>query len=332
MLPKAARIVRALVFILLIVATIVFLLHVFFKHVPIAQTPVDVSLTAVKLDDMGNEIKTVPITIKGYINKHLFQEEQVMDVSISAFDGYTNFKMNNINDISGGVVDLSHGYYYTSYYASGSAGFEYFSIYFNEDFSRWAFVVNKYTEENPFFISSRYVATTNSSDTVSDLEKYFGGFLRIEHPIVKTDPALDWQMHGDFVHADGSSQTVAFTLGGNILDYTSKTFHKLDIQIHFPDSFLYQILTPKGGFTNWKSQNQKTPNLFVCSADSVNTEQSQTVFSYFAIDIEKEYFIAIFSDAPECYLVASMDQSAYEEILAHFEDFTQTYKSYIWND
>ena len=335
MLPKAARIVKALVLILLIIAANLFIIYAFIREIPIQQTPINVSFNAVKLDDIGNEIKTVPITISGSLNKHLFQDEHILDVNISDFDGYTNFQKHTLNDISGGALDFTNEIFYSIYFASGSDGLEYFSIYFNEDFSRWAFVVTQYTEENPFYISARYVASTDSNDTVMDLKEFFDGLLIIDEPILKTDPALDWQMHGTFVRTDGTQQAMDLTIAGKIWDYRTKEFHKLDLQIAFPDSFTYKIQTPSDGFTNTMYDNQNAPDLYICSARSVNKDKplpSKPVSSHFAIDVEKEYFIVIFKDAPACYFVASTDNTPSEEILLHFQDFTQAYESFFWQD
>lgn len=331
MLRKILEIIIKIFYGLIAVLLLLYLVHLGVKYIPIDKTPVDVNMSAYKLDDEGNQIGTVPISISGHINDYWHQYSRI-DANIAPFDGYADFQEDDLNNIPGCIVHYGDNYF-TTYYACGSDGFESFYIYFNEDFSRWAFVVTKYTEDNPFYTSARYVASTNSNDTVMDLKNYFDGFLKIEHPILKTDPALDWQMHGAFIHADGTQQAMDLTIAGNIWDYRNKDFYKLDLQIAFSDSFTYEIPTPTAGFACIKYNNKNTPDLYICSAVSVNKEKpfpKDPITTHFAIDVEKEYFIVIFKDAPECYFVASTDDTTSEEILLHFQDFVQKYKTHFW--
>lgn len=334
MFHKAKKIIGKVLFVCLIVCCVLFVLygaaHAFFHNIPISKKPVDVSLTVTKLDAAGEPVDTFPTTIRGNIEKYLRQKDR-LNVYIEPFDGYTDFRQHNNSVISHLFADV----YYTSYCATGDSGNEFFYLYFTENFERVAIRVEKYTDDDPFYVNARYVASTNKNDTLTDLKNCFNGFLHVKNPILMTDPALDWQMHGTFIRADGTQQAMDLTIAGKILDYSNKDFYKLDLQIAFPESFDYQIATPSDGFASMKYDNQNTPNLYICSATSVNKDKplpSKPVSTHFAIDIEKEYFIVIFKDAPECYFVASTDNTTCEEILLHFQDFTQTYKSLFWQD
>lgn len=331
MLLKILEIIIKIFYGLIAVLLLLYLVHLGAKYIPIGKTPVDVSISAYKLDDEGNQIGTVPISISGHISNYLQQHSRI-DANIAPFDGYTDFQENDLNGITGYVTRFGDRYF-TTYYATKSSGFEYFDIYFSEDFSRWAFVVTRYTKEDPSYTCARYVGSTNSNDTVMDLIDDFGGLLRIERPTLKTDPALDWQMHGAFIHADGTQQAMDLTIAGNIWDYRNKDFYRLDLQIAFSDSFTYKIPTPTAGFACMKYNDQNTPDLYICSAGSVNKEKrfpKDPISTHFAIDVAKEYFIVIFKDAPECYFVASTDDTTSEEILLHFQDFIQKYKTHFW--
>lgn len=148
--------------------------YLFFRNVPISRTAVDVSFTATKLDVSGAPIGTFPITIKGDIEKYLFQDDR-LDVQIEPFDGYTDFKQHNINGVKGLIVDWVD-FYRTRYVATGSEGFEYFAIYFNEDQSRWALIV----EDHTFAVNGRYIGSTDPNVSVQDLRDYFGDTLQTE--------------------------------------------------------------------------------------------------------------------------------------------------------
>ena len=227
MLSKITEIAIKIFYGLIALVLLLGLVQLGLKYIPIGNTPVDVNMSAYKVDDEGNQISTVPISISGYIRDFGNQESRI-DANIAPFDGYTDFQENDLNGITGYVTNYA-GLYFTTYYATKSSGFEYFHIYFSEDLSRWAFVVNRYTNEDPFYISARYVGSTNSNDTVTDLVDYFGGLLMIERPTLKTDPALDWQMHGIFIDADGNQQAMDLTITGQIWDYTNKDYYRLDL-------------------------------------------------------------------------------------------------------
>lgn len=331
MLRKITEIAIKIFYGLIAVVLLLGLVQLGVKYIPTDKTPIDVNMSAYKVDDEGNQISTVPISISGSLSDYGNQKSRI-DADIAPFDGYTDFQEDDLNGITGYITRLGDRYF-TTYYATKSSGFEYFDIYFSEDFSRWAFVVSRYTNEDPSYTCARYVGSTNSDDTVTDLVDYFGGFLRIERPTLKTDPALDWQMHGTFIDADGNQQAMDLTITGQIWDYTSKDYYRLDLQIAFPDSFKYQIPTPAAGFSSMKNNTQNTSDLYICSTGSLNKENAfpkDTISTHFAIDIEKEYFIVIFKDAPECYFVASTDDTTSEEILLHFQDFIQKYKTLFW--
>lgn len=148
--------------------------YAFFGNVPIDRTPVDISLTVTKLDEQGQQIGSFPVTIKGHVEKYLYQDDR-LNVHIDPFDGYVDFHPHNLNNVDGGIFDFP-GIRMTRYYATGSEGFVYFVVYFSEDYSRWAFGA----EDDMFHIKDRYVASINPDDTLQDLKDYFGGLLQTE--------------------------------------------------------------------------------------------------------------------------------------------------------
>lgn len=174
MLQKIKKIVRAVITGALALFILFCSASAFFQNVPIDRIPIDVSLTATKLDEKGEQIGTFPIIIKGEIEKYLLQEDR-LNVYIEPFDGYVDFYPHNLNNVDGGIFDIG-GLRMTRYYATGKNGFEYFAVYFSEDHNRWAFVVEDYM----FHINGRYVASADAAVPLQDLKDYFGGFLRIE--------------------------------------------------------------------------------------------------------------------------------------------------------
>lgn len=168
---KTVFLILGLVFVLLLFA------YAILARVPKSTTPVDVSLNMVKLDEKGNEIGTVPVTIKGRIEKYWFHEDQ-LDVIISPFESYTEFTPGNLNGLSGGVSDF-HDLLYTPYHGKGPDGYEHFAIYFSKDMKYWAFVVDNWNGNEPYKIIGRYIASTNEGDSAEDIKEYFNGLLRL---------------------------------------------------------------------------------------------------------------------------------------------------------
>lgn len=167
--------IKKIIFVIIASALVLFILfccaYAFFKNVPIDRSSLDVTFTVTKLDENGEQIGAFPITINGYIEEYLLQDDR-LNVHIESFDGYIDFLPHNHNNVDGGIFDFA-GLRMTRYYATGSNGLAYFTIYFSEDHNRWLLIVEDYM----FQINGRYVASTDSNDTLQDLKDYFGGLL-----------------------------------------------------------------------------------------------------------------------------------------------------------
>ena len=179
MLVKIWNIIVKVIFVGLVLFVLLCCTYWFFHSVPIDKTPINVELTAYKLDKYGNTIDTFPITIEGHIEKYLFQDDRI-NANISPFDGYTDFCEHNLNDERGGIFYYTDTLGYTNYFATGDDGYEYFAIYFTEGFEQVAIHVRAYREDDPFYTSARYVASVNESDSIEDIIKYCGHWLDLE--------------------------------------------------------------------------------------------------------------------------------------------------------
>ena len=179
MFHKAKKIIGKVLFVCLIVCCVLFVLygaaHAFFHNIPISKNPVDVSLTVTKLDAAGEPVDTFPITIKGNIEKYLWQEDR-LNVYIEPFDGYTDFRQHN-NSV---IFPLGDILYWTCYCATGNSGNESFYLYFTENFEQVAIRVEAYKDDDPFYVNARYVASSLSDINHGEIIEFLGGLLRFE--------------------------------------------------------------------------------------------------------------------------------------------------------
>ena len=135
-------------------------------------TPVNLTLTAVKLDADGNEIGTFPVTIKGVKKNYLFQED-VLDVSISPFDGYVWFKPSE--DAPSGKEGVISKYFDECMQVTyGTAHPEYENMVFahlrfTEDFKYITFEFYIPEENERVY----YIASADENCTTQEVKEYF---------------------------------------------------------------------------------------------------------------------------------------------------------------
>lgn len=137
--------------------------------------------------------------------------------------------------------------------------------------------------------------------------------------------AISWDMNGTFVLSDGTTDAVNFTVDGYVYDNEDR-IDVLDITLAFPDNFRYSVNTPDPSFVSMNQNCKDLPHLMICPTYVYDKQTNSSVWSYLAFDLEKEYVVLMIENAPNCYLVASVDPSvAHTELLEHFADFIESY-------
>ena len=143
--------------------------------------------------------------------------------------------------------------------------------------------------------------------------------------------AVNMNMIGTFVYADGTTEAVDFAIEGYIIDTEQET-DELFIEFAFSDNFRYSIPTPEPSFVSTNQQYNIFPHLMHFSSFSYDKQANDLAFSNFAIDLEKKYCIVLFDNLADCYLVASQDgEQDYEQLLAYFADYAEFHRPSKWD-
>lgn len=128
---------------------------------PIKSIPIDITMDAVKSDSDENEIGTVPITVKGTVEKYLFRDDRV-SLEIESFEDLYDITQWDSRDYSGYGPD-EYGFYWLYFNASSTVAGEnsyMVTVVFQEDLSSWEFfrVCRKYhyVEETEELILEEY--------------------------------------------------------------------------------------------------------------------------------------------------------------------------------
>ena len=136
---------------------------------------------------------------------------------------------------------------------------------------------------------------------------------------------LSWDLNGTFVLSDGTTEPVSVSINGYIND-TPDDLDELYITIELPNNFRYSVNTPDPSFVSMNQNYNDLPHLMICPTYVYDKQTNSSVWSYLAFDLEKEYVVLMIENAPNCYLVASVDPSvAHTELLKHFADFMESY-------
>lgn len=152
---------RKMAYIVIISVVCVLLIAAGLYFVPIKSTPIDITMEAVKSDSDENEIGTVPITVKGTVEKYLFRDDRV-SLKIESFEDLYDIKQWDSRDYSGYGPD-EYGFYWLYFNASSTVAGEnsyMVTVIFREDLSSWEFfrVCRKYhyVEETEELILEEY--------------------------------------------------------------------------------------------------------------------------------------------------------------------------------
>ena len=157
-------------------------------------------------------------------------------------------------------------------------------------------------------------------------------------PASANDNAINWQMHGYFVSADGTSEPLDISIQG-ILHRQENTVDKLEnLVISYPDQFAYggHQLTGSEPVPNLKQEVDLFPNnpdLFYSPSTAYHKQTETMSKEDWSICFDKGFYISLFENEPECYLVASNDKNiSPEEIVEYFADFIEWFRVRYWED
>lgn len=145
-----------------------------------------------------------------------------------------------------------------------------------------------------------------------------------------SNPGIYWEMTGTFVYANGTSLERAISITGNI--YTAQNEeNKLDIEIETGAEFLYLFNKPESHYSSSNQKNDDLSHLMICPTYTYNKQTNESTMTFFALDMEKEYFIALFADMPDCYYVAATNENiTQEQLVTYFSEFIDAYSTDIW--
>ncbi len=183
MFDKAMYIIKRAVATLCGIFVILLILNLCLYNIS-KNTPIKVSMEAVKLDEYGNQVGTVPIAINGYLKEYLFRSD-ALDVNIAPFDGLTDFEpVEQLNDhVFGAIHNWQWSDWRSTFYTANGVGYFYHvDMYFDQDFERWLFSPRGYLYTSMESKKEKYyyIASANEEDSLEDLKEYFKQILVFE--------------------------------------------------------------------------------------------------------------------------------------------------------
>lgn len=157
------------------------------------------------------------------------------------------------------------------------------------------------------------------------------GFYAHEEDDANNTAKNDLRMNGTFIYEDASTKNVDFTIQGDVRSIQDGSV-ELDIAIMLPEDFGYQIDTTGSHLLSTNQKNNDLPHLVISQSYAYDKQKNAATVFVLALDLENEYAIVLFQNAPDCYLVAARDgETTYDQLLEHFTDFTTSHFAKIWN-
>lgn len=148
--------------------------------------------------------------------------------------------------------------------------------------------------------------------------------LQTTDPATVPDSRIDWTMYGYMVSpGEEPISTTDLSVSGTVT-YGETGTDVLKLDIAFPQTARYRYDGP----TAYYSQSRDIWGLgyFVCASYSYDSSANASVFSCFAVSLDKEYVIFNWEDGQDLYLVASTDpETDPHDILAYFQIFREKY-------
>ena len=139
-----------------------------------------------------------------------------------------------------------------------------------------------------------------------------------------SDVAVDWNMTAFLVKEDGTvTKTFSIAVSGTIEKEESASYLKLDIEL--PKDFRYSFARA-GKNGNICAGRAYHSGDFVTNGYTYDKVANAPAAASWAVNTEKEYFIAYWGEDFGRYLVAATDPDITpEEIMEHFEKFGEEY-------
>lgn len=138
--------------------------------------------------------------------------------------------------------------------------------------------------------------------------------------------SVDWKMTASVIQPDGTVvETYPMTANGTIEEEAPFIYPKLDIKLEGDFRFVFKIAEPDGDIsTNGLAQ---WPGDYTTNGSCYDKTVNKPAPVAWAVNTQKEYFIAWFGEEYGMYVVAATDPAVQpDEILAHFELFVERYK------
>lgn len=144
-------------------------------------------------------------------------------------------------------------------------------------------------------------------------------------PELPVDLAVDWSMTAFVVKEDGTvADTFAMTINGTIRKEETESYLNLDINV--PKEFRFWFKTAEAGSDLCLNSRAQQPGDFILGSYTYDRIENAPAMSDWAVNTEKEYFIAYWGKAFGRYLVAATDpDAAPEDIMKHFENFSASF-------
>lgn len=285
-------------------------------------TSIDLALNAVKLDTDGNEVGTVLIRIQGCKLDYLLRADR-LELSIFPFDDLTSIELSESDGITGAIQSREGVDYLVcplgGMYTPSNESF-FGDLGFSPDLDRWVFCNHTGGD------GAYYVASASGNDSTEDLVAYFEGLVDLSTAasLSVPDSRIDWTMYGYMVSpGEEPISTTDLSVSGTVT-YGETGTDVLELDIAFPQTARYRYDGP----TAYYSQSRDIWGLgyFVCASYSYDSSANASVFSCFAVSLDKEYVIFNWEDGQDLYLVASTDpETDPHDILAYFQIFREKY-------
>ena len=142
-------------------------------------------------------------------------------------------------------------------------------------------------------------------------------------PSTPTTLTVDWEMKAYVCYPSGTT-TDFFTirLAGTVLEEADNTYLRLNFEL--PENFRFHSITLSDGKGDLRIAGG--PGQYFAKSVYLDQETDAPTECIWAIDTEKEYFIAYWGDEFGQFLVATADPNTYyDDVLRHFRDFIYTH-------
>ncbi len=149
-----------------------------------------------------------------------------------------------------------------------------------------------------------------------------------ENTVDTTSLSVAWEMTGFLVKKDGTLvDTFPMAVNGTISEEQTESYLRLNVAL--PNSFRYSFAEADDSNGDICVQDYRVqwPGDFVTNCYTYDKILNEPAMTAWAVNTEKEYFIAYWEDAFGQYLVATTNPDVTPaEIMEHFENFVECYQ------